>query len=803
MSLTKGPATDAPVHPYQAHESWSVIDVELGKLHSRRPIVDPTHIEAIPFPAQADSPLDVWDLACAPSGEIYASLSPMHEPGSPRLYRFDVVRKSMDLIFDFRELTFLPRRAIPASKIHTSMAFADDDTLLMVTHTTAPAPAHEVWAPLSCFHDLYEGFPGSHLLRLDTRSGEARSLGVPVPRESLWGGSCYLTRTGEYLAIGLLRGHLYSIRVSDMSVVDLGYVGRGCRLFQDGGGRAYGISPVGSRSRAIMYRYDPARRTIEDLGVELPRSRGASLAFACVGPEGRVYLARNFYDPFWNLDAVVDDEATDRIFAFDPDSERVDDLGSAFPGARDLPYPAEPRIRRRIVVGPIFLTDGCLYCGVLGGSLDGLVALVRWDVLARAEPEFLGFLHSSGAVVPFVWDSVAGSDGRLYFAEASAGVFATRPELIGIDATRLDSVDVSSSSVETRFENPPRFDAEVRARAERYARKADPNMRSRRVHRIELYDRLLGAEACEVTGMIRIGPQGICAGTRSGAIVLWSGEDAWIGGSLEEPVRGLAHDDKNAFVIGERTLWRFAVVPVPGKAIRLAKVATLGADQRFGYLGARKGCVFGIVTPGAVPFYLSNEGLILGPSTGVVSGRRVLWRSDDGLFIAAGDGGELFSWRPGEALTRTEAFIPSLGGRRFLARWTAACSVADFMFGGTSDGYLFEYEPSTRSVRNLGKPDLSLGIRDLTAVDDGVVGIAGRDNDLCTVFGYSRRAGFVDYGTDVAGSMELSALVRLDELTIAIAESARIAHVNIYDFGGAPHAAAPAATGRQPRGNVA
>jgi len=484
--------------------------------------VDPDRVEAIPFPRQASAPLDVWDLTSAPGGQVYASLSPMHEPSPPQLYRLDAAGKRLDLVFDLRELTFLSPGTIPASKIHTSMAFADTETLYMVSHTTAPAPGHGVWAPVSCYHDLYEGFEGSHFLRLDLRSGDARSLGVPVPRESLWGGSCYLPEVGEYLAIGLVRGHLYSIRVRDMDVVDLGYVGRGCRLFKDGAGRAYGIAPVGRGARGIMYRYDPARGVVEDLDVALPRSHGASLAFARPGPDGRIYLVRNFYDPFWDLRAVVDEDTTDHVFAFDPETLGVEDLGSAFPGARDFAPPSAPIIPTRIVVGPTFLDDGNLYCGVLGGSLDGLVALLRWNVVAGAEPEFMGFLHVAGRPVPFVWDSVAGPDGRLYFAEASAGVFATRPELVAVDATSLEGPKERSPALGARFANPPGFDDEVHSRKERYAREADPHMGPRRVERIVLHDRLLWSGACAVEGMI-------------GSVPLWTSRCAASPGTTTTP----------------------------------------------------------------------------------------------------------------------------------------------------------------------------------------------------------------------------------------------------------------------------
>jgi len=210
---------------------------------------------------------------------------------------------------------------------------------------------------------------------------------------------------------------------------------------------------------------------------------------------------------------------------------------------------------------------------------------------------------------------------------------------------------------------------------------------------------------------------------------------------------------------------------------------TLSEDERFSFLGARHGCVYGLLVPGQTPFRLTSEGLERGPPTGELAGGRAAWRTDGGEILGAMDGGEIFSWRPGAALNRTGTFIPSLRGRRFLARWTAACKFGNNVVGGTSDGYLFEYQTGTGSLRNLGKPDLSLGIRDLATEGDRIIGIAGRPNDLCTVFEYSQRTGFVDHGTDVAGSMELSGLVCLQNGRVAVGEDARIAHVNIYDLG--------------------
>ena len=89
-----------------------------GPPASPLPGVGAALIETISFPLQAESPHDIWDLARGVNGDIYAPLSPMHVPGSPRLYRLNQGGGTMELLFDLRELTTLSPEAIPASKIH-------------------------------------------------------------------------------------------------------------------------------------------------------------------------------------------------------------------------------------------------------------------------------------------------------------------------------------------------------------------------------------------------------------------------------------------------------------------------------------------------------------------------------------------------------------------------------------------------------------------------------------------------------------------------------------------------------------
>jgi outer membrane protein assembly factor BamB len=63
-------------------------------------------------------------------------------------------------------------------------------------------------------------------------------------------------------------------------------------------------------------------------------------------------------------------------------------------------------------------------------------------------------------------------------------------------------------------------------------------------------------------------------------------------------------------------------------------------------------------------------------------------------------------------------------------------------YGGTSDGYLFRFEPKENRITNLGKPLNQYRIRGLVMAANGrIYGVGGDDDEMARLFCYDPRNG--------------------------------------------------------------
>jgi len=112
------------------------------------------------------------------------------------------------------------------------------------------------------------------------------------------------------------------------------------------------------------------------------------------------------------------------------------------------------------------------------------------------------------------------------------------------------------------------------------------------------------------------------------------------------------------------------------------------------------------------------------------------------------------------------------------------------IFGGTSDGYLFRFDPEHMTVSNLGKPLLEYHISGLArASNRKLYGVGGDEDDMARLFSYDPQSasyqilGFGDvnrrpYYTWQAYVIQAMA-VGLDD-TIYIGESERISKLYLF-----------------------
>ncbi len=104
--------------------------------------------------------------------------------------------------------------------------------------------------------------------------------------------------------------------------------------------------------------------------------------------------------------------------------------------------------------------------------------------------------------------------------------------------------------------------------------------------------------------------------------------------------------------------------------------------------------------------------------------------------------------------TKTESFnimkdIPEVWGRRTMGQiesWARSAN-GEIYGGNAGDGQLFEIDPVTKNLRNLGKPIGMNRLRGLAFGDDGkLYGIAGSKPGYSHLFSYDEKEGFVDFG---------------------------------------------------------
>jgi len=116
--------------------------------------------------------------------------------------------------------------------------------------------------------------------------------------------------------------------------------------------------------------------------------------------------------------------------------------------------------------------------------------------------------------------------------------------------------------------------------------------------------------------------------------------------------------------------------------------------------------------------------------------------------------------------------------------------VKGWIYGGTSEGFLFKFDPETHAVINLGKPIDRMRIRGLTVGLDGrIYGIAGEQSAECHFFCYDPKVG----GYTIFGSISVERHPYYDWLgkqfdavaagldgTIYLGESERKSHLFLF-----------------------
>ncbi|MDD3840979.1 MAG: hypothetical protein PHP06_10545 [Clostridia bacterium] len=334
----------------------------------------------------------IWDSNVGPNGKMYMSLSSeLTLCGYARLYEYDPKTNQGKKLFEVEKVILPQERAMRASKFHTSISFLNNGKLAMTTHSTDRAPSHPTWLPEQHYGHIWEGFAGSNIVVYDPKTKETSNLGIPVPRESLYG-SIYDPKHNALYSLGFMRGHLYRYSFDDKTVIDLGQVSEGhsFRMVLGPDGNIYSATKSG-----YMFKIDTDKQKVIDMNYRVPfYSYGdnytfgesfGNIAAGKIGPDGRIYFSI-MYGP--------------DIIALDTRTGKIENMG---------PYLPTPRYaiteNRNGVFGIDFDSNGVLWYHVSScndGSETSLPSqpgsLFRWDILNGGKPEWIGIVGTTKRV---------------------------------------------------------------------------------------------------------------------------------------------------------------------------------------------------------------------------------------------------------------------------------------------------------------------------------------------------------------------------------------------------------------------
>jgi len=662
----------------------------------------------------------VWDFVRSPDGRFYVSVCGENEkPLTALLYEYYPKTGDLRLIFDVAKAWIVDSRQMPPSKIHTSIDFLPDGRLIMATHNTAPAPGHKQWMYEQYYEHPWEGYPGSILMFVDPDTNEVQVRGVPVPRESIYGGMLG-NDPRYYYFLGYMRGHFYRLDLETNEVKDYGKVSEfsSCRLVKDKNGRFYGSSYTGG-----VWRFDPSLERIEDLKVHFASPNGTKhrrqFIFALHSPRDTIFMVDN-----------MDGE----MIEIEPDTRKATRHGP-------IHLPEQQPVNPYGIGGLAADENFVLYYGLK--TYDGYspIRLVRWDILNGGAPENLGLVTPGGKDSQYICEMIFDDDGVLHMVDV-CGEFS--PYILAVDAKKLEPPGPETPNAALRPYSEPDYNG---VGAPAYMHIVAGSTRTLPLHR-----HLDWADTAVKHMRPWNGKLYAVTGTERALLVEFDGD---------------ADRPSNVAVACEEAA-PLSCIDWGDRAI-----AMLTADRRVVRIDLASGSVDGAAVPDDVKlsklfFELGQGRLLAGDEAGalytveVATGRserlpNVRAATNDSHAIRLDGRRLLLSGANDELLVydieamRAEPLqvaAASIRGRSFLATVTGGATLADgTVVAGTSDGLLFALSPDLRRRTTYGRLYSSGRLRNFVSFrGDAVVGVYGGPHDAGHAFYFSVEHGFVDLG---------------------------------------------------------
>jgi len=375
----------------------------------------------------ADEPLHVsiWDYNISPDGKHYFSVCAEGDVAEySRLYEYFPETGKVELKFRLEDSIITYPRAIRPSKIHSSISFMPDGRLIMATHTTARAPGHPRWMPFAYFSHIWEGYQGSNIIIYDPKNGKVEDMGIPVMRESMYGG-IYEESTNSFYFSTYHSGHIYRFDLSNRLVIDFGQATEfGTWRFIKGlDGNLYTTTATGR-----FVRINIKKQCIEDIKTDFPLTP----ELIKLGTNNKLMHYAHSNDGIMYFTSL----SCDKLMKYDYENEKIDVVGPLVPKSLSS---AGFLFR---CMGMDFDKYGCLWC--LCEAIGFGYYLVRHDIKNGGKAENMGLLGSRSRVVKASFSAFI-RDDILYVSDTNRSL-VDRPAILRV---QLDDVRKSKEHVIT------------------------------------------------------------------------------------------------------------------------------------------------------------------------------------------------------------------------------------------------------------------------------------------------------------------------------------------------------------------
>ncbi|GAA3408952.1 hypothetical protein ACFFNY_08485 [Paenibacillus hodogayensis] len=663
----------------------------------------------------------VWDFRRSPDNRYFISVCGENEkPLTALLYEYDPDTGDLRLIFDVARVWIVDAEQMPPSKIHTSIDFLPDGKLIMATHNTAPAPGHKQWMYEQHYEHPWEGYPGSIVMIVDPDTGDVRTRGIPVPRESIYGGMLG-NDPRYYYFLGYMRGHFYRLDLETNEVRDYGKVSEfsSCRLAKDERGRLYGSSYTGG-----LWRYDPVADRIEDLKISFESPNGTKyrrqFIFALNSPRNTLLLVDN-----------TDGE----LIELHPDT-----LEATRHGPIHLPG---DKPQNMYLIGGLAADERfVLYYGLKTYDANLPIRLVRWDVLNGGKPENLGLVSPGGKASQYICEMLFDCNGWLHMVDVCG---EHSPYILAVDAGKLQppGPDAPKAHIEPYAE--PDWNGVGEAA---YMHIAAETVRTLPLHRFMDWSETAVAHLHLRNGQVfaigggketRLTVFGCTDEKRLQIAVLYDGGGpvscADVGG------RTVVLTSDGCMLLVDYAAGQGRPILTERAGVSLARLHGSLGEERW-LASDREGGLYVCGLDGIRPQPLEHVRVRTeaGSHIVVLDDKRILLSGrDDELLVYDMERG------CGEKLA---VKAPSIRGRAFRATVSGGAVLGDgTVVAGTQDGLLFTLSPDLGRKTSYGRLFSAGPLRNMIRYgDEAVLGIYGGYRDAGHVFHYSRASGFVDWG---------------------------------------------------------